>query len=138
MITSVFARTFEKLLKKHLIRHLDENQVVSKCQHGFWKGRSTETALLTAMNDWTAAVDTKEEVHVVYFDFTKAFDKVTTGRLVNKLKHVGVHPRAVRWIENFLDGRSYKVRIGETFSSVRQITSGVPQGGVLSPLLFLV
>ncbi|EYC35206.1 hypothetical protein Y032_1116g3629 [Ancylostoma ceylanicum] len=137
-ITSIFARLFEKIMKRHIVEHLTEQQIIPKSQHGFWKGKSIETALLESTNDWTQALDEHNSVHVVYFDFSKAFDKIPIQKLLHKLYRVGVQPRAVEWIRGFLENRTYQVRIDDCFSTVYGTSSGVPQGGVLSPLLFLV
>lgn len=137
-ITSIFARTFEKILKNHLVAHLVKHNIISSNQHGFCKGRSIETALLSSFNDWTKALDEGKRVDVVYFDFAKAFDRVPSLKLIQKLESIGIHHLALRWIQNFLRDRTYQVHIGNEFSSVRNTSSGVPQGGVLSPLLFLI
>ncbi|EYC39859.1 hypothetical protein Y032_0638g971 [Ancylostoma ceylanicum] len=137
-ITSIFARLFEKIMKRHIVEHLTEQQIIPKSQHGFWKGKSIETALLESTNDWTQALDEHNSVHVVYFDFSKAFDKIPIQKLLHKLYRVGVQPRTVEWIRGFLKNRTYQVRIDDCFSTVYGTSSGVPQGGVLSPLLFLV
>lgn len=95
-------------------------------QHGFRTGRSTETLMLSALNDWTQALEHKTDVDVIYFDFMKAFDKVPFERLVAKLIELGVHPRVTNWIKNFITGRSFQVRINESFSESFPVTSGVP------------
>ncbi|KAK6035375.1 hypothetical protein COOONC_27120, partial [Cooperia oncophora] len=121
--------------------YLNRNSLIPINQHGFSTGKSTETALLTSFNDWTNALDSRKPVHVVYFDFAKAFDRVPHRKLTAKLESLGIYPLIVRWIESFLCNRTYQVRIGDSFSSKYSskysITSGVPQGGVLSPLLFI-
>lgn len=135
-ITSIFCRVFEKILKKRLLQHLDKHRIISDCQHGFSRGKSTETALLSALNDWTRAVDAKAQVHAVYFDFAKAFDKVPHAGLIGKLKQIGIHHRIILWIQDFLCNRTYQVRLGQTLSKVYPAPSGVPQGGVLSLYCF--
>ncbi|XGW28756.1 hypothetical protein V3C99_008503 [Haemonchus contortus] len=136
-ITSIFARLFEKIVKVRLTKYLEQHNIIPSCQHGFRAGRSTETALLCSLNDWSRALDARKRVHVIYFDFAKAFDRVPHKKLIHKLELLGVYPLIVRWIESFLSGRTYQVRVGSKLSSIRKIPSGVPQGGVLSPTLFL-
>lgn len=135
-ITSLFSRLMEKVLKKHIVNHLEVNDLISVDQHGFCKGKSVETQMLESLNDWTLAVDNKKCVDVVYFDFSKAFDRVSHKKLIYKLECIGIHPKVVRWISEFLTNRTFQVKINNCFSSVKQITSGVPQGGCLSPILF--
>lgn len=137
-ITSIFARTFEKILKKHVLAHLERHQIISDYQYGFLKGRSVETALLTSLNDWSKALEEKKCTDVVYFDFSKAFDKVPLEKLLIKMGAVGIHPMIMDWTRQFLSGRTYQVKIKCEFSKVFPALSGVPQGGVLSPLLFLL
>lgn len=100
-ITSVLARIFEKTVKKNITEHLKEQDIISENQFGFLEGRSVETAMLTALNDWTSALEDKVRTDVVYFDFMKAFDKVPIPKLLLKMNMLGIHPmkerhRAVR------------------------------------------
>lgn len=137
-ITSIFARTFEKNLRKHILSHLECNDIISKNQFGFLRGRSVETAILTSLNDWSKAFEDKRCTDIVYFDFSEAFDKVPIEKLVFKMEVLGIHPMIIRWIRQFLSSRTYQVAINGEYSKVFPVTSGVPQGGVLSPILFLL
>lgn len=135
-ITSIFCRIFEKIVKKVVVRHLDEYNVLSPHQHGFRSNRSTVTQMIETLNDWTSLLDSNTNVDVIYFDFEKAFDRVCHNKLLLKLTHVGIHPRIVSWIQAFLCGRTFQVRVNGSYSSSRAAPSGVPQGCVLSPVLF--
>ncbi|EYB97415.1 hypothetical protein Y032_0141g2258 [Ancylostoma ceylanicum] len=92
--------------------------------------------MLQSLNDWTGYVDQGSSVDVVYLDFAKAFDRVCHRLLIKKLEAVGIHPRITAWVDEFLTNREFLVRVNSTFSRPRLASSGVPQGAVLSPVLF--
>ncbi|EYC27452.1 hypothetical protein Y032_0009g735 [Ancylostoma ceylanicum] len=128
-ITSIFARTFEKILKKKIESHLEEHSIISEFQHGFQKNKSAVTAMLQTLNDWTINADEGYRTDVVYLDFCKAFDKVPHENLLRKLVVIGIHPRINAWIRAFPADRVFRVRINNTLSEPRHVWSGVPQGG---------
>lgn len=77
----------------------------------------------------------RKQVHAIYFDVAKAYDKVTHVFLLRKLTALGIQPRILRWIQDFPTDRTFQMRVGEEMSAILGISSGVPQGSVLSPIL---
>ena len=137
-LTSVVCKVMESLIKQQLVRHLESNNMISKHQHGFRKGRSCLTNLLETFEEWTTALDEGHGIDVVYLDYRKAFDTVPHKRLVEKLKLFGIAGATLKWIEDFLQGRTTRVIVRNNSSKWLEVLSGVPQGSVLGPLLFLI
>ena len=121
-----------------MTEYLETKNLLTTAQHGFRSGRSCLTNLMYSHQSWTKYLDEKIPVDVIYFDFSKAFDTVPHKMLLNKIKSYGIGGKLLQWICNFLIGRTQRVHVKTCFSPAQYVSSGVPQGSVLGPLLFLL
>jgi len=120
------------------MRHMDTHRILSDAQHGFRKKRSTDSQLILSIQDLAQTLDASGQVDCILLDLSKAFDKVPHKRLLLKAHHYGIDGRLHSWIASFLRDRSQQVALEGTTSAPAPVTSGVPQGTVLGPLLFLI
>ena len=136
-LTCILCKVLESIIRDAIVGHFNENKLYAECQHGFRNKRSCISQLLEVIEDLTVYFD-GESVDIVYLDFRKAFDTVPHQRLLVKLKSYGITGQLYKWVEDFLVGRSQKVKVGNTISNRSEVTSGIPQGSILGPILFTI
>ena len=137
-LTSTVCKVLEKIICTAMMSFLTRNNLISPQQHGFVRGRSCQTNILLCLEKWTQMLDDGKNVDVAYFDYSKAFDKVSHRLLKTKLKAYGIDGKLYAWIEAWLTDRKQRVVVGGAKSSWLEVVSGTTQGTVLGFLLFLL
>ena len=136
-LTSHIIKTLERVIRKDLVRYLEANGKMDPNQHGSRTGRSTLSQLLEQQDEILNMIENGENADMVFLDFAKAFDKCDHGILLQKLKSLGIKGRLGRWIHSFLSDRKQRVVVRGHRAGSSKVVSGVPQGSVLGPILFL-
>ena len=137
-LTSCVARTMEKLVNNQMLAYLSENSLLYKHQSGFLPNHSTVTQLCYLAHQWQMALEKGEQVHTVFLDLSKAYDRVSIPGLLCKLSNLGFSNTTLQWMSSFLMDRQQRVRVNGCLSTSKSPKSGIPQGTVLGPVLFLV
>ena len=133
-LTSIICKVLKKILCMAIMSFL----VIFGQQHGIVRKRLCQTNILLCLKKWTEMVDRNMGVVIAYFDYAKAFDKVSHKLLMLKLKGYGIDGKLLRWLEEYLRNRHQRVVVGNATSSWLEVGSGTTQGTVLGFLLFLI
>ena len=137
-LTSICCKLQEHVITSSIMKHLSKNEILTDGQHGFRPKRSCETQLITLVHEIAANLESGTQTDLIILDFSKAFDKVPHERLLRKLSHYGIRGRTHSWIRELLSNRQQEVMVDGAVSDPAPVVSGVPQGTVLGPILFLI
>ncbi len=137
-LISCLSKAFETILSRKFLKHLSSFNLLSDHQYGFRKGRSTSDLLAFITDSWSSSLDRFGETFTVALDISNTFDRVWHYALLSKLPSYGFYPALCSFLSSFLSGRSIATVVDGHCSTSKPINSGVPQGSVLSPTLFLL
>ena len=136
-ILSVLSKIFERSATDQIVKYLEENGLLNSTQHAYRKKHSTTTCLMEAIDYINEQRDKGKIVGLASLDLSKAFDSVNHSHLLNKLANFGLDQNTVKWCKSYLDQRKQKTKFKKFTSIEHTVTSGVPQGSILGPILFI-
>ena len=137
-LTSVIARLCERIMLERINKHLNQNKILVKQQSGFRAHRQTKDNILSLCQNTRESFNRRKMNCVIFFDIQKAFDKIWHNGLIYKLITYKFERYIIDWIIKFLNERIFCIKINSITSKFYDIETGVPQGGVLSPILFSI
>ena len=137
-VLSTVSKILENIIREQIISHCTEHNLIPKSQHGFLPGKSTTTSTINMCDKWLEEKNLGKSTGILLFDLSAAFDTISKDILLQKLKSLYFEEAAVAWIESYMSDRGQQIKIGNNLSSRLELTSGVPQGSILGPLLFVL